>query len=55
MKNRVEKLRGAMTARGLDAALVFGGVNHRYFSGFDNPDGILLVAHDEAFAFEDFR
>ena len=55
MKQRVEKLRAEMRARALDAVLIFGGVNHRYFSGFDNPDGILLIAHDEAFAFEDFR
>ena len=55
MKQRVEKLRAEMRARALDAVLIFGGVNHRYFSGFDNPDGILLIAHGEAFAFEDFR
>ena len=55
MKKRVEKLRSEMLRCGLDALWVSGGVNHRYFSGFDNPDGALLICHDNAYAFEDFR
>ena len=55
MKNRVEKLRAEMEKRSLDAVWISEGVTHRYFSGFDNPDGSLLICRDEAYAFEDFR
>ena len=30
-------------------------VSHRYFTGFDNEDGSLLITQANAYAFEDFR
>ncbi len=55
MKNRVEKLRREMEKASLDAVWIDGGVSHRYFTDFDNPDGALLIYRDSAYAFEDFR
>lgn len=39
----------------VDAFIVTSKANHRYFTGFDNPDGALLFLKDKKFAFEDFR
>lgn len=55
MSIRMEKLRKIMAERELDAVWVTGGVNHRYMSGFDNPDGELVIGAYTAVALEDFR
>ncbi len=55
MKYRIEALRDVMKSLSLDGVWISGGVNHRYFSGFDNPDGSLLILGDSAYAFQDFR
>ena len=52
---RLDKLRLAMKESGFDAVWVSSRENHLYLSGFDNPDGSLLITEDCAFAFEDFR
>lgn len=44
-----------MDENGLDAVWITGGVNHRYISGFDNPDGELVVGAFSAVALQDFR
>lgn len=44
-----------MREKGFDALFVTNPENHLYFSGFNNPDGCLLIGHDTAVAFEDFR
>jgi len=56
MSERLEKLRKLMKEKGFDALYVTSPENHLYFSGFNNPDGCLLILADgAAFAFEDFR
>lgn len=52
---RIEKLRNAMSAAGIDGFYVTSPENHRYFSNFNNPDGQLLITMDRAFMFADFR
>ncbi len=55
MNIRYEKLRKAMEERGLDAIWVTSPANHLYFSGFDNPDGWMLITKETAYVFADFR
>jgi len=55
MHIRHEKLRRAMTAGGLDAVWITSAENHLYFSGFDNPDGWMLITAEKAYVFADFR
>lgn len=55
MLQKIEKLRAKFDALKIDACLITGAVSHRYFTGFDNPDGALLITYDKAYALEDFR
>lgn len=56
MSERLTKLRELMKEKGFDALYVTNAENHLYLSGFNNPDGSLLIARDGcAFAFQDFR
>ena len=55
MSERLDRLRKIMKEKGFDAFLVTSAENHLYFSGFNNPDGCLLIFPDCAVAFEDFR
>ncbi len=55
MSMRMDKLRALMAEMGLDAVWVTGGVNHIYMSGFDNPDGELVIGAFNAVALQDFR
>lgn len=48
-------LRTRMTSLGADALWISTPENHRYISGFNNPDGRVLVTADRAFVFADFR
>lgn len=55
MNIRLEKLRRTMADAGLDAAWITTAENHLYFSGFDNPDGWMLITKEKAYVFADFR
>ena len=55
MSERLTALRRLMAERGFDAILVTSPENHLYMSGFNNPDGTLLITSDAAFALQDFR
>ena len=55
MENRYENLRAKMRETGVDALYVNSPENHLYVSGFDNPDGWLLVTQEKVYVFADFR
>lgn len=55
VSERLDKIRKIMDEKGFDAFFVTSPESHLYFSGFDNPDGCLLIFSDCAVAFEDFR
>jgi Xaa-Pro aminopeptidase len=52
---RLEKLRKALHAQGLDAILITRPENQRYFSGFTGGEAALLITQDAAFLLTDFR
>lgn len=45
----------SMAREGLDYIWVSSPENHRYSTGFGNPDGRVLIGHDETVMFADFR
>lgn len=55
MLKRIENLRKQMQSREIEAVILTARVSHRYFTGFDNEDGALLITTNSAYAFEDFR
>jgi Xaa-Pro aminopeptidase len=55
MKQRIEILRENLSRSSLDAALITGKVNIRYYSGFTSADGIFLVTLKGAYLVTDFR
>lgn len=55
MNIRYTKLRAEMARLGLDAMWITSAANHLYMSGFDNPDGWMLVTTDKSYVFADFR
>ncbi len=55
MKQRIEVLRDNLSRSSLDAALITGEVNIRYYSGFTSSDGIFLVTQKGAYLVTDFR
>ncbi len=55
MQNRILKLRESLKNLGAEAAYITSAVSHRYLTGFDNPDGILVITENNAYALEDFR
>lgn len=52
---RLEKLRGAIAERELDALLVSNSENVRYLSGFTGSNGTLLIDAENALLLTDFR
>lgn len=58
MKN-LEKLWGYLDQKSgnfaIDAAVIFGNVNRRYFSGFNSSAGAILVTREKAYLLVDFR
>lgn len=52
---RLERLREALEARGLNAIIVCKPENRAYLSGFTGSAGVLLVTADKAFLITDFR
>lgn len=55
MINRINSLRKIMQEREIQGVYLTSRVSHRYFTGFDNEDGSLLITQNGAYAFEDFR
>ena len=55
MDARLNALRQKMTEMNLDAIYVNSAENHLYMSGFDNPDGHLVITREKAYVFADFR
>ena len=54
-QTRYEKLREKMKEAGLDAVYVNSPENFRYMSGYNNPDGHMLITADAAYEYSDFR
>ncbi len=52
---RAGKIRAQMAENGWDVLLVTSPENHRYVSGFHNPDGMVALTKDGAAAYADFR
>ncbi len=55
VEKRIKNLRAKMQEMELDAIYVSSAENHLYVSGFDNPDGYVIVTQDKTFLFADFR
>ena len=55
MTQRVQRLVAIMGQRGLDAMLISGKQNRRYFSGFTGSAGYLLITEDRSVLFTDSR
>lgn len=55
MKQRIEALRESLAKSSLDAAVITGGVNIRYYSGFTSSESIFLVTLKGAYLVTDFR
>jgi Xaa-Pro aminopeptidase len=52
---RIQRVRGLLTAQGLDALFVSGAENRRYMSGFTGSAGILIITSAQALLATDFR
>ncbi len=52
---RYEKLREYMRECSLDAIVITATENYLYFSGYNNPDGFMIVTANESVVFADFR
>ncbi len=55
MTDRLQRLRGALAEREIDATLVSNPRNRRYLSGFTGSAGYLLVTAEDAVIATDFR
>ena len=55
LKNRIANVQAILSAAGADAVYVTSRYNHRYFTGYDNEDGSVLITHRSAYVFADFR
>lgn len=53
--SRLSKLRRELSSVGADAVWITTPENHLYLTGFNNPDGRVLVTSDKAYVFADFR
>ena len=52
---RLRAVRARMEKAGADALWISTPENHRYVTGFNNPDGRVLVTAENAYVFADFR
>ena len=52
---RLRAVRARMEKAGADALWISTPENHRYVTGFNNPDGRVLVTSGKAYVFADFR
>lgn len=55
LKNRISRAQALLDGAGVDAVYVTSRYNHRYFAGYDNEDGSLLITRTGAYVFADFR
>ncbi|NPV52538.1 MAG: aminopeptidase P family protein [Firmicutes bacterium] len=55
MEARLEKVRGLLRDKGIDAILVMQPENRRYLSGFTGSAGVLLIGAEYALLITDFR
>ncbi len=55
MNDRLAAVRGLLTVRGLDAALVSGAADVRYLSGFRGDEAVLVVSAEQALICADSR
>lgn len=55
MQNRIKRLRNKISELGAEAVYITSSVSHKYLTGIDNPDGILVITENKAYALEDFR
>ncbi|HHV63067.1 MAG TPA: aminopeptidase P family protein [Firmicutes bacterium] len=55
MEARLEKVRGLLRDKGIDAILVMQPENRRYLSGFTGSNGVLLISAEDAILITDFR
>ena len=55
MTDAVVNLRTKMSENGIDAVILTGGANRRYFSGFTGSSGTALITHDECIFMTDSR
>lgn len=53
--SRYEKLRAYMKDNGIDAVYVTSPENFLYMSGYNNPDGHMLITMTESYSYNDFR
>ncbi len=53
--NRYDAVREYMAQNGIDCIFVNSPENFKYFSGYHNPDGYMVISDEEAVAFSDFR
>jgi Xaa-Pro aminopeptidase len=53
--SRLNTLTENLRSAGAEALWISSPHNHLYFSGFDNPDGRVLVTLERAYVFADFR
>ena len=53
--SRLNKLAENLRAAGADALWISSPHNHLYFTGFDNPDGRVLVTPEKTYVLADFR
>lgn len=54
-ESRFELLRSYMKEHGIDGVYITSCENFLYFSGYNNPDGYMLITEHSAIAFSDFR
>jgi len=52
---RYEKLRAYMKDNGIDAVYVTSPENFLYMSGYNNPDGHMLITMSASYSYNDFR
>ncbi len=52
---KLEKLRAQLSAKGIDAAIVYDELNQRYLTDFAFTDGLLLITANRAELVTDFR
>ncbi len=53
--NKLEKLRGALKEKGIDAVIIFDELNQKYLSDFAFTDGLLFITQNTADLITDFR
>ncbi|MBO5110777.1 MAG: aminopeptidase P family protein [Clostridia bacterium] len=55
LKNRIARAKSLLASANVDAIYVTSRYNHRYFTGYDNEDGSVLITRENAYVFADFR